>query len=72
MTRAALGMHIIAKTPPAKCLKSVDAGNVAEFADFSQLEKQKIINITSINEGNFFIQSPPWMYYSIKAAGVQE
>ena len=37
MTRAALGMHIIAKTPPAKCIKAVDAGTMPEYADFSQL-----------------------------------
>ena len=37
MTRAALGMHIIAKTPSAKCLKAVDDGDLAQFADFSQI-----------------------------------
>ncbi len=36
MTRAALGMHLIAKTPPAKCLKAVEAGDVTQFSDFSQ------------------------------------
>ena len=33
MTRAVLGMHIISKTPSAKCLK----GDFSSFADFSQL-----------------------------------
>ena len=37
MTRAALGMHIIAKTPSAKCLKAVEAGDTTQFADFSQM-----------------------------------
>ena len=33
LTRAVLGMHIIAKTPSAKCLK----GDFSSFADFSQI-----------------------------------
>ena len=37
MTRAALGMHIIAKTPPAKCIEAVDCGALPEFKDFSQI-----------------------------------
>ena len=37
MTRAALGMHIIAKTPSAKCLKAVEAGDTSQFSDFSQI-----------------------------------
>ncbi len=37
MTRAALGMHLIAKTPSAKCLKAIDAGNLSQFSDFSQI-----------------------------------
>ena len=37
MTRAALGMHLIAKIPSAKCLKAVEDGDVTEFADFSQI-----------------------------------
>ena len=37
MTRAALGMHLIAKTPSAKCMKAVDAGDLTQFTDFSQL-----------------------------------
>lgn len=37
MTRAALGMHIIAKTPSAKCLKALDAGDTSQFSDFSQM-----------------------------------
>ena len=37
MTRAALGMHIIAKTPSAKCLKAVEAGDTTQFTDFSQM-----------------------------------
>ena len=37
MTRAALGMHIIAKTPPAKMLAALDEGQSYQFADFSQI-----------------------------------
>ena len=37
MTRAALGMHVIAKTPSAKCLKAVESGDVTQFTDFSQM-----------------------------------
>lgn len=37
MTRAACGMHMIAKTPPAKCLKALEAGDLKQFADFSQI-----------------------------------
>ena len=37
MTRAALGMHIIAKTPSAKCLKAIEAGDTTQFTDFSQM-----------------------------------
>ena len=37
LTRAALGMHIIAKTPSAKCLKALDSGDLSQFTDFSQL-----------------------------------
>ena len=37
MTRAALGMHIIAKTPPAKCIDAVDNGVLPDFKDFSQI-----------------------------------
>ena len=37
MTRAALGMHIIAKTPSAKCMEAVDDGKMPEFKDFSQI-----------------------------------
>lgn len=37
MTRAALGMHIIAKTPPAKCMEVVSEGLLPEFKDFSQI-----------------------------------
>ncbi len=37
MTRAALGMHIIAKTPSAKCLKALEAGDLTQFNDFSQI-----------------------------------
>jgi len=37
MTRAALGMHIIAKTPPSKMLAAMSDGLAVEFADFSQL-----------------------------------
>ena len=37
MTRAALGMHIIAKTPSAKCIKALEAGDTTQFTDFSQM-----------------------------------
>ena len=37
MTRAALGMHIIARTPPAKCIEAVSDGLLPEFKDFSQI-----------------------------------
>ena len=37
MTRAALGMHLIAKTPSAKCIKALDSGDLTQFADFSQM-----------------------------------
>ena len=37
MTRAGLGMHLIAKTPPAKCMKALEAGDLTQFADFSQM-----------------------------------
>ncbi len=37
MTRAALGMHIIAKMPSAKFFKAMDAGDMSQFADFSQI-----------------------------------
>ncbi len=37
MTRAAFGMHIIAKTPSAKCLKAIDDGDLTQFSDFSQI-----------------------------------
>lgn len=37
MTRPALGMHIIAKTPPATCLSAVDSDDTSAFKDFSQI-----------------------------------
>ena len=37
MTRAGLGMHLIAKTPSNKCIKSVESGDLTQFADFSQM-----------------------------------
>ncbi len=37
MTRAAYGMHIIARTPSAKCLKAVEDGDTTQFTDFSQI-----------------------------------
>ena len=37
MTRAALGMHIIAKTPPAALFKPQKDGGLPPFKDFSQL-----------------------------------
>ena len=37
MTRAALGMHIIAKIPSAKMLSAIESGTASEFTDFSQM-----------------------------------
>ena len=37
MTRAGLGMHLIAKTPSNKCLKSLEEGDLTQFTDFSQI-----------------------------------
>ena len=37
MTRAALGLHIIAKTPSSKFLTAMGDGPVTQFADFSQI-----------------------------------
>lgn len=37
MTRPALGMHIIAKTPPATVRKALEAGDLTRFKDFSQI-----------------------------------
>ena len=37
MTRAALGMHLIARVPPAKCLKAIEDGDLTAFTDFSQM-----------------------------------
>ncbi len=37
MTRAAYGMHLIAKMPSAKCLKAIENGDLTQFTDFSQI-----------------------------------
>ena len=37
MTRAALGIHVIADLPSAKCVSSVEAGDLTGFTDFSQI-----------------------------------
>ena len=37
MTRPALGMHVIAKTPSAKCRNAVRDGLMPDFTDFSQI-----------------------------------
>ena len=37
MTRAALGMHIIAQVPSSKCLAALEDGDVSSFGDFSQI-----------------------------------
>ena len=37
MTRAVLGIHVIAKTPPAKIINAVEASDMSQFKDFSQL-----------------------------------
>ncbi len=37
MTRASLGMHLIAATPSSKCQKAIEAGDLTQFTDFSQI-----------------------------------
>ncbi len=37
MTRASLGMHLIARIPPAKTFEVISDGGVPEFSDFSQI-----------------------------------
>ena len=37
MTRPALGVHLISVLPPAKCVQAVDAGQIPEFKNFSQI-----------------------------------
>ena len=37
MTRAGSGMHLIAKTPSAKCLKALETDDLTQFSDFSQI-----------------------------------
>ena len=37
MTRAALGMHLIAKQPSAKVLAAIESGAEVQFSDFSQM-----------------------------------
>jgi len=37
MTRAALGMHVIAALPSTKCLESISEGAQVRFSDFSQI-----------------------------------
>lgn len=37
MTRPVLGIHLIAKTPSAKCIKALESGDLTQFADFSQM-----------------------------------
>ena len=37
MTRPVLGMHIISKTPSAKCMTAVDKGDPTQCSDFSQI-----------------------------------
>ncbi len=37
MTRPRLGMHIIARTPSAKCLKAVESDDISKFTDMSQI-----------------------------------
>lgn len=37
MTRAVAGMHLIARIPPAKCMKAIEVGDLSQFADFSQI-----------------------------------
>lgn len=37
MTRAGLGMHLIAKKPSEKCLAAIEADDLTRFSDFSQI-----------------------------------
>ena len=37
MTRPALGMHLIASSLPAKCMKALEKGDLSQFADLSQI-----------------------------------
>ena len=37
MTRPALGVHLISALPPAKCMQAVDAGQMPDFKNFSQI-----------------------------------
>ena len=49
MTRPALGMHIIAKTPPAKCVKAVAEGESLGFTDFSQMLYWYLSNVCEMD-----------------------
>lgn len=37
MTRAALGMHVIAAVPSSKCMKAIETGDLGQFSDMSQI-----------------------------------
>lgn len=37
MTRAVSGMHLIASSPSAKCMKAIEGGDLTSFTDFSQI-----------------------------------
>lgn len=37
MTRPALGVHLISALPPAKCIQAVEAGQMPEYKNFSQI-----------------------------------
>ena len=37
MTRPVLGVHLISALPPAKCMQAVDAGQMPDFKNFSQI-----------------------------------
>ena len=37
LTRAALGMHVIARMPSAKCMKALESGDLTQFSDLSQI-----------------------------------
>ena len=37
MTRAAVGLHVISRIPPAKLMASIEEGNPVQYADFSQI-----------------------------------
>ena len=73
MTRAGLGMHLIAKTPPAKCLKAIEAGDLTQFTDFSQMLYwfASSSSLSSALPGNDDLLSPFEVVRSVDGEGVE-